>query len=96
MSDAQNRAVLREYRIVVAEAVVELRAQEVRNTYAALTLPELAAQHLKALDNTDENRPGRLQRIEKIKTNLKNKLAGIKAIDPSAFRTPDPKRDANT
>jgi hypothetical protein len=93
--DQLARNQLREYRQVVADVIGELRAQEVRDTYAAITLVELAAQHVKNLSNP-AGKPGRLERITKIRDAYLSKIEGLKNTPAQAFRTPDPSSDVNT
>lgn len=90
-----SRNQLREFRVVVSDVVGELRSQEVRNTYASLTLMELADQHLKFLSST-EGRPGRLERITALRDAYLSKIEGMKSTPPENFRTPDPVNDVNT
>lgn len=90
-----SRQQLREYRIVVSDVVGELRSQEVRNTYASITLLELAEQHLKFLSST-EGRPGRLERLTALRDLFLSKIEGMKATPPENFRNPDPVHDVNT
>lgn len=54
-------------------------------------------QHIVQL--TDESNPIRLshrQRIERVYTNLVNKIEAMKATDPASFRVRDPSTDVNT
>jgi hypothetical protein len=87
---------LQEFRRYVADVVGELRSQEVRDTYAALTLPELMNQHLVRLVDGDGIRPSRKQRLDTIYKAFKENLKGIMDTSPEAFRRHDPKDDANT
>ena len=94
-SDSSARAKLREFRRVVANVVGELRSQEIRDTYAALTLTEVLDQHLK--DLTGEGRvPSRKSRLKKLYDEFNTNIQAIKDTPPSAFRTPDAKQDVNT
>ncbi len=94
--DESARNQLREYRIAVSEVVGELRSQEVRNTYAAITLPELIAQHRKMLSSTDPERIGRRERLTALKDNYLGKIEAMKRTDPDQYRTPDARQDSNT
>lgn len=91
-----SRNQLREFRRVVADVVGELRSQEVRDTYAALTFPELIDQHLKQLTGEGGRVPSRKARLKKMYDEFNSKIEAIKATPPSAFRQHDPQGDVNT
>ncbi len=91
----QARTKLQEYRRIVANVVGELRSQEIRDTYAALTFSELIEQQIVFLEG-DGIKLGRKQRLEKMYEEFDAALAAIKATPPSAFRVPDPTEDVNT
>jgi len=92
----------REFRRIIANAVGELRSQEVRDTYASIGLEELIDQQLDRLEgssssgNVDPVNPARLARIAKIKQDLDDNIAAMKATSPDEFRPHDPDNDANT
>jgi hypothetical protein len=86
---------LREFGRVVANVVTELRSQEVRDTYAALTLTELVDQHLKTLVEGGRV-PSRRQRLQTMYSEFNASIEAIKATPPSAFRQHDPDNDVNT
>lgn len=90
-----SRSQLREFRQVVADVVGELRGQEIRDSYAAVTLVELAELHVKQLSSTGQ-RPGRLERLTRIKDAYLSKIEGLKNTPPESFRTPDASSDVNT
>jgi hypothetical protein len=90
---ARNQA--REFREIVGNVVAELRSQEVRNTYAAITLTEVLNQQLSMLGGTNRI-PSRKQRLKKAYDAFNSSLEAIKNTPPEAFRTPDPKEDVNT
>lgn len=92
-----NREQLREFRRIVAAAVGEVRSNEIRNSFAALGLEELADQHIVRLqDSSDPTYPSRLQRLRKVRDDLANNIEAIKETPPSAFRRPDASQDVNT
>lgn len=93
-----RREQLREFRRIVAEAVGELKSEELRNSFAALSLEELIDDAIKQLDDTgdDPTNPTRLQRIRKIRDDLVNNIEAMKETPPEVFRAPDPDVDVNT
>lgn len=91
-----SRAQLREYARVISNVVAELRSQEVRDTFAAVTLNEVLDQHLQQLTGISSRIPSRRQRLKKMYDEYKATIASIKATSPDAFRTPDPTQDVNT
>lgn len=87
----------REFRRIVANAVGELRSQEVRDTYASLSLEELIDQHIERLEGAEDAlNPSRLQRIRRVREELSNSIEAMKATPPDNFRRHDPEGDANT
>lgn len=92
-----SRQQLREFRRIVAAAVGALRSQEVRDTFVALSLEELADQHIERLSESgDPTRPSRLQRIRIIRDDLTNSIEAMKETPPENFRRHDPDTDVNT
>ena len=91
-----SRSQLREFRRVVADVVGELRSQEIRDSYAAVTLVELMDRHVVRLVEGSAAKPSRLARIEALYVAYKNSIEGIKATSPSVFRAHDPNSDVNT
>lgn len=91
---SRNRA--REFRRVVANVVGELRSQESRNSFAAVTLLELAARHADRLDTGDPMRPSRKHRLKTVYDQYKASIAAIKETPVEMFRSHDPATDANT
>ncbi len=91
-----SRNQLREFRRVTANVVTELRSQEVRDTYAAITITELVNQQLEFLVGTEGRVPSRKQRLKTVYEEFNNNIAAIKATPPSAFRQHDPSSDVNT
>lgn len=93
----QSQEQIREFRRIVASAVGELRATQIRDAYAALSIEELMDQHIARLeDTTDPIHPSRKQRVNRLYQEFVDNLEGIKAVDPSRFRPRDPDNDANT
>jgi (p)ppGpp synthase/HD superfamily hydrolase len=93
----QSREQLREFRRIVADAVGELRSQEIRNSFASLSLEELADQHVARLaEDSNQLRPSRLRRLRKVRDELANTLQAMKDTPPESFRRSDPQDDANT
>lgn len=91
---SRNRA--REFRRVVANVVGELRSQEIRNSFAAVTLLELASRHADRLDTGDPTRPSRKARLKTIYDEYKASIEAIKQTPVEMFRRHDPATDANT
>jgi hypothetical protein len=91
----QDRNQHREFRRVTANVVAELRSRYVRDSYAALSLPEILDQHLLYLVG-DGKRLGRKQKLKKVRDEFLANLDAMKATPPSAFREPDPANDVNT
>lgn len=89
------RSQLREFRQVVANVVGELRGQELKDSYSALTLLELCSQQITNLSSTG-TRPGRLERLTRVRDEYLSKIEGLKSTPPSSFRTPDASTDVNT
>lgn len=93
--DEAARNQLRAYRETTANVVGELRSQEIRDTFAAITLSEVIEQHLTTL--TGKGRiPSRKARLEKIHKTFNDSIEALKKTSPDSFRTPDPSRDVNT
>lgn len=84
-----------EFRRVVANVVTELRSQELRDTYAAVTMNEVLDQALLVLTG-DGKRLGRKQKLTKVREEFLGAIEAIKKTPPSAFRFPDPSEDVNT
>lgn len=81
----------------MANAVGELRSQEVRDSFAALSIEELMDQHIAQLDDSDDpTNPSRLQRLRQVRDDLANSIEAMKETSPSAFRRADPDNDVNT
>ena len=93
----QSREQIREFRRIVSLAVGELRSNQVRDAYSALSIEELMDQNVaRPQDTTDPINPSRKQRVQKVYEQFSNSLAGMKAVDPSRFRRRDPGNDVNT
>jgi hypothetical protein len=90
-----SRNQLREFRRVVGNVVGELRSQEVRDTYAAVTLVEVLDQQLTMLSGTSRI-PSRKQRLTKMYDEFNATIEAIKGTSPDAFRQHDPNTDVNT
>lgn len=87
----------REFRRIVANAVGELRSNEIRDSYAALSLEELIDQQIDRLEGTEDGlNPSRLQRIQRVRQELADNIEAMKATPPSDFRRHDPDGDVNT
>lgn len=96
-TDAESREAQREFRRVLAQALTEVRSNEVRTSFASVTLNELIDQHIDRLaESTDPWMIPRLQQVQKIRRELTDVIAKVKEMDPSEFREPEPDRDANT
>ncbi len=94
----ERRDQLREFRRIVAAAVSELRSEESRVSFSAMSLEELIDEAIRKMDDsaaTAEN-PTRLQRIRKVRDDLVNNIAAMRDVPPEHFRTPDPEADTNT
>ena len=92
-----RREQLREFRRIVAAAVGELRSQEVRNTFASISLEELADRHIERLEASDNPlHPSRLERLRRVRDDLTNTIEEMKNTPPELFRRHDPDNDANT
>lgn len=102
MSDEQtprssSREQLREFRRVVANAVAEVRSQEIKNAFAALSLEELIDQHIARLEGAEDAiNPSRVERIRKVKEELTANIEAMKNTPPESFRRHDPQGDVNT
>jgi arginine/lysine/ornithine decarboxylase len=97
-SDASSEAArnqIRDFKEVVATIVAELRSEEIRDTYAAITLTEVLNQQLASLTGTSRI-PSRKQRLKKNYEAFNASLEAIKSTSPDAFRTPDKDNDVNT
>ena len=93
----QTREQLREFRRIVAAAVGELRSNQIRDAYAALSIEELMDQHIARLqDTTDPIHPSRKQRVDRVYQELVNNIEAMKEVDPARFRPRDPDNDVNT
>ena len=91
----QQRTQLNEFRRLVANVVTELRSQEIRDTYAAITLNEVIDQQLLYLTGTGK-KLGRKQKLTKARDEFLAVLDAIKAVPPSTFKFPDEDEDVNT
>lgn len=92
-----SRDQLREFRRIVANAVGELRSQEVRDSFSSLSIEELMDEHIERMEESDDPlRPSRLQRLRAVRDDLANSIEAMKETPPSAFRRPDPDNDVNT
>lgn len=94
----ERRTQLREFRRIISAAVNELRAEQNRNSYSALSLEELIDDAVKRLDDSaaEASNPTRLQKIRKIRDDLVNNIAAMRETAPEDFRAPDPSADVNT
>jgi len=90
---SRNRA--REFRRVVANVVGELRSQEIRNSFAAVTLLELAARHADRLDTGDPTRPSRKARLKTIYDEYKAAIEAIKQTPVNCAHGRDPAHQAS-
>lgn len=86
-----------EYRSVVARAIAVLRSQEIRDSYASISIEELVDQRIASLEkSTDPFTPSILDKIKKVRDDLVNNIEALKATPPEQFRTRNPTDDANT
>lgn len=93
----QSREQLREFRRITAAAVAEIRSQQVRQTYASLSLEELMDQHIARLEGTEDPiHPSRKTRIQKVYDDFTNNIQAMKETPPDRFRRHDPDGDVNT
>jgi hypothetical protein len=93
----QSREQLREFRRVTAAAVGEIRSQQIRQTYAALSIEELMDQHITRLEGTDDPiHPSRKTRLQKVYDDFTNNIQAMKDTPPDRFRRHDPDGDVNT
>jgi hypothetical protein len=83
------------YRIL-GNVIGELRSQEIRDTYAAITLDEVIQQQLAFLVDGTPTRISRKQHLQQMYDEFKANLQAIKDTPPSAFRQTDEKDDVNT
>ncbi len=95
-SDNEARAKIREFYRIAGNVVGELRSQEIRDTYAAITIEEVLGQQLEFLVDGSPTRVSRKKRLTDMYEEFKKNLDAIKATPPSAFRQADPKNDAVT
>lgn len=87
MNDPEAREQLQVYYTTIGEAVGALRAAEVRDTYAAISLEELTQRRLERLnDSADPMRLDRLAQVTRIQKNLTDRITAIKELPPSHFR----------
>lgn len=93
--NAAREQLLSFYRIV-GNVIGELRSQEIRDTYAAITLDEVIQQQLVFLVDGTPQRPSRKQRLQQMYDEFKANIQAIKDTPPSAFRQQDAKDDVNT
>ena len=90
------REQIREFRRVTANAVAELRSNEVRDSFAALSLEELVDQHIDRLEVGSATTPSRLARIRRVRDELNANIEAMKNTPPELFRRHDPEGDVNT
>jgi hypothetical protein len=79
---------IRRFREVTAAVVGELRAAELRSTFAALSLEELVDQHISELEagaSTDPIKPARADRLKKVYDDFIGSLAAMKALPAETF-----------
>lgn len=88
MSDDPNaREQLQVYWETVGDAIDALRAAEIRDTYAAISLEELVQRHTERLSaSTDPSRLDALARVKRVQKRLTDRIAAMKEIPPSHFR----------
>jgi len=92
-----SREQIRTFRRVLASALAELRSQEVRTSFAAVSLEELVDRQIAELEqDTDPLYPSRLSAVRKLRRELAETVEAVKAQPPEAFRTRDSRSDANT
>lgn len=92
----QSREQLQEFRRIVSSAVGELRASQVRDAYAALSIEELMDQHVERMSGTGKGVVSRKQRLEKLYDQFTGSIEAMKNTDPSRFRIRDTENDVNT
>ena len=81
----------------MADVVGLLRAAEVRDSYASVSLEELMDQHIDSLvGNKNPLHPSALVRLTKIRDAFMANLEQIKEMPPENFRRPSPSDDVNT
>jgi hypothetical protein len=81
---------------IIGNVIGELRSQEIRDTYAAITLDEVIQQQLAFLVDGTPQRLSRKQHLQKVYDEFKANIQAIKDTPPSAFRQQDAKDDVNT
>lgn len=96
-TEEANREQTRVFRRVLASAISELRSQEVREAFSSLSIEELVDQQIDFLaEGTDPVRPPRLKRIQKLRQELTDAIAAVRATPPENFRQADVTEDVNT
>lgn len=91
----QNQA--NEYREVLANAYAFVEGQKMTQSFSALTPEDFYDRFVERISGKDtQSRPNVLNRIAKIKNELKASVEKIKALPPEAFRRPNPEKDVNT
>lgn len=93
---AAARNQLRAFRGIVSDVVGELRSQQIRDTYSAITITELMQAHLVELVDGAPGKQSRKQRLDALVSAFKANLDAMKATPPDNFRTHDPQGDVNT
>lgn len=91
----QESTKLIEFRRITANVLAELRSQEIRDSYAAVTMTEVIDQALQGLVG-DGKKLGRKQKLTKVRDEFYGAIDAIKNTPPSTFRFPDPEQDVNT
>ena len=98
-SGNQQGPEIRRFREVVANMVGELRSQEVRKSFAAISIEELVDDQISQLEagaSLDPMRPSRMDRLQKIKDDFDASFDAIKATPPEAFIPADGSTNVNT
>ncbi len=87
---------MRDFYRILNNVIGELRSNEMRDTYASITLDEVLQQQLEFLTEGSPTRVSRRQRLQQVYDEFTASLQAMKDTLPSAFRQPDSRNDVNT
>lgn len=95
--EKSNQQVSVELRRAVKSGVAFLQGAQFREGVAAVTLDELLAQQIEMIEGGGTtNRLGILEKIEKVRTELRSTTDQIRQLPPESFEGPSEDDDVNT
>ena len=97
MAESPEKTTHTTFRNIIADVVGELRSEEVRKSFASISIEELVDKHIDRMtDSTSQSQPSRLTRIKSVYNTLADNIEEMKEMDPEEFDSRNPDDEVNT